>query len=88
MGESIYEFILAQQDEIKKIVNAKLHYGRSYEEYLSEYLAGIDANTDAQFDTLTNKKIKYLFYRYNDFLLSRGLGLNEISTASFLPMKL
>ena len=77
-GESIYEFILAQQDETKKIVNAKLHYGGSYEEYLSKYLAGIDANTDAQFGTLTNKKIKYLFYRYNDVLLSRGLGLKEI----------
>ena len=25
------------------------------------YLAGIDADTDAGFDTLTNKNIKYLF---------------------------
>ena len=30
----------------------------SFENYLKEYLAGIDAETDARFDTLTNKNIK------------------------------
>ena len=75
-GESIYDFILKQQDESKKVVNAKLHYGGSFEEYLREYFGGIDSNTEVQFDTLRNKNIKYLFYRYNDFLLSRGLDLN------------
>ena len=77
-GESIYEFILAQQNETKQIVNAKLHYGGSFQEYLRGYLAGINANIDARVDTLKNKNIKYLFYRYNDFVLSRGLGLSQI----------
>ena len=55
-----------------------MHYGGSFGNYLKEYLAGIDADTDACYDTLTNKNIKYLSYRYNDFLLSRGLSPGEI----------
>ena len=81
-GESIYElyeiYILSQQDETKKIVDANLYYLDSFENYLKEYLAGIDADTDTRFDTLTNKNIKCFFYKYNDFLLSRGLGAREI----------
>ena len=42
-----------------------------FENCLEEYLAGIESDTDARFDTYTNKNIKYLFYRYNDpFVLS------------------
>ena len=77
-GESIYEFILSQQDDIKKIINSNLCYGSFFESYLREFLAGIDADTDARFDNLTKKNIKYLFYRYYGFLLSRGLSAGEI----------
>ena len=42
-GKSIYEFIANQQDEIKKIINANLYYGNSFENYLKVYLAGINA---------------------------------------------
>ena len=59
-SESIYEFIVSQQDETQKI-NANLYYGSSFENYLKEHLAGIDADTDVRFDTLTNKNIKHLF---------------------------
>ena len=77
-GESVYNFITIKQDETKKIVNTTLPYGSSFENYLREFLSGLDANTDAYFDTLTKKKIKYLFYRYNDFLLSRGLTTADV----------
>ena len=85
-AESLYEFITSQQNETKKIINANLYYGSSFENYLKKYLAGIDAETDARFDSLTNKNIKYHFYRYNDFLLSRGLTPSEIR--HFLLIKL
>ena len=77
-GESIYEFILSQQGKSKKIINSNLCCGSFFESYLREILAGTDADTDARFDTLTKKNIKYLFYRYNGFLLSRGLTVGEI----------
>ena len=77
-GESFYDFVISQNDTTKKIVNAKLYYGGSFEHYLSVFLASFDADTDARLDTLTNKNIKYLFSRYSDFLLSRGLDLSDI----------
>ena len=45
----------------------KLYYGSTFEQYLSEFLPAFDADADAKLDTLTNKSIKYLFYRYNDY---------------------
>ena len=54
-GESVYNFITIKQDETKKIVNTTLPYGSSFENYLREFLSGLDANTDAYFDTLTKK---------------------------------
>ena len=72
-GESIYDFVLAQNDFSKKIVKEKLYYAGPFEDFLSEFLAGFNAEADAQLDTLTNKCIKYLFYRYNDSLVFAGL---------------
>ena len=77
--ESFYDFVLSQKDTTKKVVTAKIHYGGTFEHYLTEFLASLDADTDARLDTLTNKDIKYLFCRYNDFLLSRGLELSDIA---------
>ena len=67
----------------KKIINAKLHYGGSFENYLAKCLAGIDSETDARLDTLSNKNLKYLIYRYNDFLI-----LRRLSTADIINTKL
>ena len=64
----------------KKIINAKLHYGCSFENYLAKFLAGIDSETDARLDTLSNKNLKYLIYRYNDFLILRGLSTKDFRT--------
>ena len=61
-GESIYDFVLAQNDFSKKIVKEKLYYAGTFEDYLSEFLAGFRAEADAQLYTLTHKYIKYLFY--------------------------
>ena len=77
-GESIYRFILSQRDELKKIINAQLYCGGLFENYLLEFLTGIDSETDARLDTLSNKNLKYLLYRYNDFLISRGLSTADI----------
>ena len=77
-GESFYDFVLSQKDTTKNIVTAMLHYSGSFEHYLTEFLASLDADTDARLDTLTNKNIEYLFHRYNNFLLSRRLELPDI----------
>ena len=71
-GEYIYDFVLSQKDFSKKIVKKKLYYSGTFEQYLSEFLEGFDAEADAKLDTLTNKCMKYLFYRYNDSLVFVG----------------
>ena len=72
-GESIYDFVFAQNHFSKKIVKEKLYYGGTFEDYLREFLACFNAEADAQLDTLTNKCAKYLFYRYNESLFFAGL---------------
>lgn len=49
-----------------------LFYGGDFVTYIMEFLIGIDAETDNRFNMLMNKNAKYLFYRYNDFLLSKN----------------
>ena len=65
----------------------KLYYGSTFEQYLSEFLPAFDADADAKLDTLTNKSIKYLFYRYNDYLVYKGFIILS-SIQNCLPMKL
>ena len=72
-GESIYDFALSQKDLSKKIDKEKLYYSENFEDYLSEFLAGFNAEADAKLDALTNKCIKCLFYRYNDSLVFADL---------------
>lgn len=78
-NESLYNFLLNQQNEKKKISDATLSYSSSFIEYLTEFLQEKNAETDDRFDTVTNKNVKYLFLRYNDFLLSKGLSTVSIS---------
>ena len=55
-----------------------MYYGGTFEQYLSEFLPAFDADADAKLDTLTNKSIKYLFYRYNDYLVYKGFDPSPI----------
>ena len=65
--------MINQQDEIKKRIGATFYFSGTFRQYLTEFLQGIDAETEDRFDTLTNKNFKYLFLRYNKFLISRDL---------------
>ena len=71
-SESLFDFIGSQKNFTKKRIKEKLYYGGTFEQYLSEFLPAFDADTDARLDTLTNKSIKYLFYRHNEYLVYKG----------------
>ena len=43
-----------------------------------DFLMVIDGDTDDRFDILTNKSVKYFFYRYNDFLILKNLPTSSI----------
>ena len=64
--------MLGQQDETKKIIHATLTYKDSFSNYLRYFLDHIDAETVDKFDFFTNKNVKYLFYKFNDYLLFSG----------------
>lgn len=72
-NKSIYDFFASQQHEKKKVINVSFSYSGDFSSYISNFLKGIDCETDDMFDMLTNKNAKYFFYWYNDFLLSKSL---------------
>ena len=71
-NKSFFDFIVSQKNRTKKRNREKLYYGGTFEQYLSAFLPAFDVDTNAKLDTLTNKSIKYLFYRYNDYLVYKG----------------
>ena len=62
-NESSFDFIVLQKNRTKKRIREKLYYDGTFEQYLSEFSPAFDAGADAKLDDLTNKSIKYLFYR-------------------------
>ena len=86
-NESLFDFIVSQKN-LKKIIKEKLYYGGIFGQYLSKFLAAFDAGTDARLDTLTNKSIKYLFYRCNNYLVYKGFEPLPISIQNCLQTKL
>ena len=59
-NESIYSFLLNQQNETKQIVNATLTYKDSFLNYSKYFLDDIDNETVEKFDFFTHKNIKFL----------------------------
>ena len=66
-NENFHNFILAQQDTSKKLLNVKLSFGKHFQQYIRKYLAGIKAQDDEKYDMLSNKYIysidTMIFYR-------------------------
>ena len=65
-NKSIYSFLLAQEDDTKKLIDFEFIYSGSYEQHFNEYLVQINKKTDDARDVLTNESSKFLFYPYND----------------------
>ena len=77
-NESLFDFIVSQKNRTKTRIREKLYYGGTFEQYLSAFLPAFDADADAKLDTLTNKSNKYLFYKYNDYLVYKGFDPSPI----------
>ena len=66
--------MLNQQDETKQIIHATLTYRDSFSNYLKYFLDDLDNETVKKFDLFAHKNVKYLFYKFNDYLLFNGLN--------------
>ena len=70
-NESIYDFLLKQQDETKKELLIEVPIGNNFEEYVRELLTNVK---DDNYDIHTNSTAKFLFYNFNTFRLARRLS--------------
>ena len=82
-NESIYSFSLNQQDETKQVIHATLTCKNSFSNYLKYFLDDINNETVEKFGFFTYKNVKYLFYKFNDYLL-----FNELITVSVRHSKI
>ena len=70
-NESIYDFLLKQQDETKKELQVEVLIGNDFEVYVNELLANVQDN---DYDLHTNSTAKFLFYNFNTFRLTKRLN--------------
>ena len=61
-------FLLNQQDEAKQIIHTTLTYRDSFSNCLKYFLDDIDNKAVKKFDFFAYKNVKYLFYKFNDYL--------------------
>ena len=77
-NESIYSFLLNQQNEKKQVIHATLTYKDSFSNYLNYFLDHVDNETAEKFDFFSHKNIKDLFYKFNDYLLFNWLNMGPV----------
>ena len=70
-NESIYDFLLKQQDETKKELLIEVPVGNDFEVYVRELLTNVK---DDDYDFHTNSTAKFLFYNFNTFRLIHRLN--------------
>ena len=74
-GESLYNFLRAQQDLTKKILKVNVAITYDFDHYIKEVLANI---TDDRYDINSNSTSKFLFYHFNTFRQAQGKSFLEI----------
>ena len=74
-GESLYDFLRAQQDLTKKILKVNVAITNDFDYYVKEVLANI---TDDRYNMNSNSTSKFLFYHFNTFRQAQGKSFLEI----------
>ena len=69
-NESIYDFLLKQQDETKRELYPEVLVGNDFEFYVNELLTNLQDN---DYDLHTNSTAKFLLYNCNTFRLANRL---------------
>ena len=67
-GENFYNFLMAQQNDETAFVPKKVSYENSFENYINSFLQSFSINDVEKFDLFSNKNVKYLFYKFNDYI--------------------
>ena len=70
--ENFYNFLLAQQDELKQFIPKQIPYHDRFEKYTRSYLLSFSLEELDELDLLSNKNAEYLLYKFNDWSESMG----------------
>ena len=70
--ERFYNFLLAQQDELKQFIPKRISYHDSFEKYTRSYLPSFSLEEIDKLDLLSNKNAKYSLCKFNDWIKSMG----------------
>ena len=81
MQEIIYDFLLAQQDETKKLMDYEIDLSDNFDFYLNEIIAPI---TNDKNDMDTHSTSKFLFYHFNNLRLDLNKNAYKIRHAIIL----
>ena len=71
-NENFYNFLPAQQDEMKVILPKRISYHNSFKRYSQNFLQSFSTDDVEKFDLYANKNSKYLFYKFNDQIDASG----------------
>ena len=74
-NESIYSFFLNQQDATKQVIYATLTCKDYFSNHSKYFLDDIDNKTVKKIDFFVHKNVKYIFYKFNNYLLFSGLDM-------------
>ena len=77
-NESIFDFLLKQQDPSKGIINFDFIYGGNYRDCFNWIIEGFTSYQKNKLDVLTYKNSKYLFYRYDDILKESNFEVKKV----------
>ena len=70
--QNFYNFAVAQQDESKQFIPKRISYPYSFEKYMRNYIPSFSIDEIENLDMLSNKNVKYLLYKFNDWIKSLG----------------
>ena len=77
-NESIFNFILAQNNPISGYIDRNISFDQDYKTYFQWVATAFSEAEKNKLDILTNVNSKFLFYRFNDFLQQRSKKTKSI----------
>ena len=77
-GESIYTFLVDRQNEDEAFIPKKFAYKNYFEKYISNFLPSFSIDDVEKYDLYANKNLKYMFYRFNEYIKADGGKRREI----------
>ena len=77
-NESIFNFILAQNNPISGYIGRNISFDHDYKTYFQWVASAFSESEKNKLDILTNVNSKFLFYRFNDFLQQKSKKTKSI----------